>query len=213
MITPEQPSLLSYSEQKAARFSSYANVQPNLVLTASELTVWKQRILQFQQQVRQSSPTTQGVLFASVRPNQPIDDDVDPFTLPQENIDFWRQSVTDVGTSALYFVIDHTEPILLYVGETIKSNQRWKGVHDCKRYVSHYLTTHNQLNLQTTVNIGFWRNAPSDRKARQQLERRLIHQWRSPFNKENWDFWGTPFAGKRPPNTGQTGLYSSHPDD
>ncbi|MEO1211419.1 MAG: GIY-YIG nuclease family protein, partial [Cyanobacteria bacterium J06638_20] len=29
----------------------------------------------------------------------------------------------------------------------------------------------------------------------QHLESALIYRWRSPFNKENWTFWGTPFTG------------------
>ncbi|WP_228061762.1 hypothetical protein [[Phormidium] sp. LEGE 05292] len=31
-------------------------------------------------------------------------------------------------------------------------------------------------------------------KPRQQLESVLIAKWKSPFNKQNWDVWGTPFV-------------------
>jgi len=34
----------------------------------------------------------------------------------------------------------------------------------------------------------------SSTRPRQQLEKSLIAKWRSPFNKENWNFWGTPFV-------------------
>ena len=207
----EQPSLLSYSEQQAARFSGYVSENTSFGLTAAELNAWQQRILQFQKNVPQTDSAAQGTLFALTQTaDSEIAADIDPFGLPQENIEFWRQSVEDEGISALYFVIDYRWPILLYVGETVKSNQRWKGMHDCKRYVSHYLTTHNQLALSTQVNISFWRNAPSDRRARQQLERSLIHRWRSPFNKENWDFWGTPFVGKQPPRARVKNNYTNN---
>ncbi|PSN19912.1 hypothetical protein C7271_04885, partial [filamentous cyanobacterium CCP5] len=77
------------------------------------------------------------------------------------------------------------------------SNQRWKGVHDCKRYILNYISAHRAHDLTVTVNIGFWPHAPADRKARQRLESDLIGQWRSPFNKENWSFWNTPFVGEK----------------
>ncbi|MEM6590522.1 MAG: GIY-YIG nuclease family protein [Cyanobacteria bacterium P01_C01_bin.73] len=202
MPDPEQRSFLSYSQQQAARFSGYVNEPRCTGLTALELETWKQRILKFQTQVRQGPTQTQGSLFAAIAADSNSEAEaLDPFALSQENIEFWRQSAVDEGVSALYFVIDHTCQIMLYVGETVKSNQRWKGVHDCKRYVSHYLAVHQQLNLKTQVNIGFWRSAPRDRKARQTLERQLIYRWRSPFNKENWNFWGTPFVGQRAPST------------
>ncbi|MGP1384298.1 MAG: GIY-YIG nuclease family protein [Thainema sp.] len=122
-------------------------------------------------------------------------DQIDPFTLRQQNTEFWRWKFDDVGVAALYFVIDYEVPILLYVGETVKSNQRWKGEHDCKRYLVNYRQTHYQLEIPTALSIGFWPHAPAERKPRQQLESALIKKWRSPFNKENWTFWGTPFVG------------------
>ncbi|MEL7053370.1 MAG: GIY-YIG nuclease family protein, partial [Cyanobacteria bacterium J06588_5] len=102
----------------------------------------------------------------------------------------------------MYFVIDYatvtaegvSQPLLLYVGETIKSNQRWKGEHDCKRYLLNYRQSHYDNGLKSELGIAFWPEAPADRKARQQIESALISRWRSPFNKENWQFWNTPFV-------------------
>ncbi|NEQ31013.1 MAG: GIY-YIG nuclease family protein [Leptolyngbya sp. SIO4C5] len=194
-MTPEQPSLLSYAAEQSARLSTYANRHASAMMNASELQDWKQRIFRFQQQVEQV-PTVQGSLFESgaiaSSPTPP-----DPFTLRPQNTEFWRWQFDDLGVAALYFVVDAALPILLYVGETVKSNQRWKGVHDCKRYILNYVSLHNQLKLSTAVNIGFWCEAPGDRKARQQLERELIYKWRSPFNKENWQRWATPFVGEK----------------
>ncbi len=120
---------------------------------------------------------------------------LDPFTLPQQNINFWQSPVQEVGVAALYFVIDYEQSVLLYVGETIHSNKRWKGVHDCKRYLSNYRQVHYNHELTTHLGIGFWPHAPKATRPRQRLESKLIKKWRPPFNKENWSFWGTPFVG------------------
>jgi hypothetical protein len=197
-VADYQPSLLSDQDLKAAEVSwAYNRVATDILLTAGELTAWKQRISQFQETVPSEAASTQGTLFdlGSSNPAEGID----PFTLPQRNAEFWREQFTDAGNAALYFVVDHEVPILLYVGETVKANQRWKGTHDCKRYILNYVAAHRTHQLPVQVNIGFWPYAPEERKARQALEASLIRQWRSPFNKENWRRWATPFVGPANP--------------
>lgn len=188
----EQLSLFSVSEQKTL---GYATKQPEgLKISAKALQNWKQRLLHYQQQVTIAPPLQQGILFDapidSADPNR-----LDPFSLPQQNTEFWRWKANDQGIAALYFVIDYELPILLYVGETVKSGQRWKGEHDCKRYLLNYRQAHYQNQLDTVLGIAFWSLAPTQTRDRQRLETALIHKWRSPFNKENWEFWGTPFTG------------------
>ena len=209
----EQRSLFSVAEE--SKLYGYrcteAQISPKM------LQAWKQRVYRFQQNViaEQQAPC-QGSLFTTMTDSQPgrlaesgeeytayaaiatpDPDQLDPFTLRQQNTEFWRWKFDDVGVAALYFVIDYELPILLYVGETVKSNQRWKGEHDCKRYLVNYRQTHYQLDMPTALSIGFWPHAPAERKPRQQLESALIKKWRSPFNKENWTFWGTPFVGSK----------------
>lgn len=193
-MTEHQPSLFSAAELRGC----YA-VTPAVTLEMSSeaLSSWKGRVFQYQQQVKLTVPIQQQALFdltptpqSSVNP-----DDLDPFGLPQQNTEFWRWKAEEAGVAALYFVIDYELPILLYVGETVKSNQRWKGEHDCKRYLLNYRQTHYQLQLQSTLGIAFWAHAPEQTRMRQRLESGLIYKWRSPFNKENWQFWGTPFIG------------------
>lgn len=196
MTSDHQPSLLSDADWRAADLSTVYNRSTGAAIPLPELSAWKQRLSQFQQQVRVTPTVEQGCLF-----EQPASSSVaaslDPFSLPQQNAAFWRGQFQESGVPALYFVVDHEAAILLYVGETIKSNQRWKGVHDCKRYILNYLETHRQHQLTATVNIGFWPYAAADRKTRQNLESELIYRWRSPFNKENWSFWNTPFVGSK----------------
>lgn len=189
----DQPSLFSAAELSGC----YAVTQPTaLEMSQTTLADWKQRIFKYQQQVRSQLPVQQGALFDVAPTSAAIDPDrIDPFSLPQQNTEFWRNKAADTGVAALYFVIDYELPILLYVGETVKSNQRWKGEHDCKRYLLNYRQVHYQHQLQSRLAIGFWAEAPTQTRPRQRLESALIYKWRSPFNKENWQFWGTPFTG------------------
>ncbi|WP_366933275.1 GIY-YIG nuclease family protein [Nostoc sp. NMS7] len=98
------------------------------------------------------------------------------------------------GDACIYFIIDSAASLVLYVGETCCSNKRWKGIHACKDYIASYQDLHYRYGIQTAVNIAFWWNTPTDRRARQELELSLILKWRSPFNKENWERWGQPFG-------------------
>lgn len=192
MATPDQPSLLSQADLRAADVSWAYNQGAGRPLSPAELQQWKQRVAQYQREVQQAPAAAQGCLF-EVTP--PLAETIDPFTLAPQNAEFWRGQFQESGVPALYFVVDHEVSLLLYVGETVKSNQRWQGVHDCKRYILSYVAAHRAHDLPVAVNIGFWPHAAADRKTRQHLERDLIRRWRSPFNKENWRIWGTPFVG------------------
>ncbi len=200
-----QSFLLSDSAMQAASYSTYENFQPQLSIGPTELQSWKLRIIRFQTELQLAPTSQQGSLFdlaPAAEPNQALA--IDPFKLRRQNTEFWRWQFDDVGVAAMYFVIDYAatdemanSPLLLYVGETVKSNQRWKGVHDCKRYLTNYRQSHFENGLDSELGIAFWPHAPSDRIPRQKLESDLIYRWRSPFNKENWRYWNTPFiSGK-----------------
>lgn len=192
-VSGYQPSLFSVSDVAAGSYGRTEWLQ----MSPETLSIWKQRIFKFQQQVRQTQPMQQGSLFdLGVASSETDPHQIDPFSLPQQNTQFWRWRFDDVGVAALYFVIDYELPLLLYVGETVKSNQRWKGEHDCKRYIDNYRQAHYQHQIETRLGIAFWAKAPTATRPRQKLESALIDKWKSPFNKENWEFWGTPFIGK-----------------
>jgi hypothetical protein len=154
------------------------------------LIAWKSRIFDYQQQVRESQPSKQEALFdlagLGITPTHVEPDSIDPFSLKLNTMHFWRMPADSPGYPCIYFVIDNTLPILLYVGESCKSNQRWKGVHDCKRYVEKYHDLHHKYGLKRAVSIAFWFDTPSARTARLDLELSLILKWRAPFNKECW---------------------------
>ncbi|TVQ08135.1 MAG: GIY-YIG nuclease family protein [Leptolyngbya sp. DLM2.Bin27] len=193
MAADYQPSLLSDADLRAADLSWAYNRPTGSAMPAAELQGWKQRVAQFQARVRSAPPVEQGSLFGPATSSPAAT--IDPFALPPQNAEFWRGQFQESGVPALYFVVDHGAELLLYVGETVKSNQRWQGVHDCKRYILSYIEAHRAHALTVAVNIGFWPYADCDRKARQALEQELIQRWRSPFNKENWPQWNTPFVG------------------
>jgi hypothetical protein len=186
-----QQSLFSDLDLRQIRHSGL-DASNLLEMSADSLHAWKQRIFHYQRHTIQNEVPAQGSLF-SLCPDETDAERIDPFCLKAQNIEFWRSPVDEPGLAALYFVIDHELPLLLYVGETCQANQRWKGVHDCKRYVRNYIEAHRNHRLSVNVSIGFWPHAPEQTRPRQRMELGLIEKWRSPFNKENWKHWGTPF--------------------
>ena len=85
-------------------------------------------------------------------------------------------------------------PIILYIGETISANKRWKGEHDCKAYLASYREALGGAGLKSQLSIRFWTDAPENTKARKKLEQTLIKYWLPPFNKETRARWNTPFT-------------------
>ncbi|MGB3614565.1 MAG: hypothetical protein WBA10_12300, partial [Elainellaceae cyanobacterium] len=152
------------------------------------------RISSYQSRI-QPTGTGQTSLFDQLSDPQVTADQIPPFSLAQQNFFFFNWPADRHPDSAcLYFVIDSASSLLLYVGETCRANQRWKGVHDCKQYVLNYQALHFRHQIKTAINTAFYWEAPTETRPRQQLELILIKRWRSPFNKENWRFWGTPFV-------------------
>jgi len=124
---------------------------------------------------------------------------LDPFDLPVYPAEFYRlpqgASPNLGGNDAcIYFVIDQAAQLLLYVGETCRSQKRWQGNHDCKRYIQNYQGLHYQHQKNVAVVMAFAWDVPQSSRQRQHLEQQLIQLWRSPFNRENWQYWQTPFG-------------------
>ena len=188
---PQQPSLFTAAEQRA-QISAPKPFESGI--TAAALQAWKQRIQEYQAGVP-AAADHQASLFGSSPEPQQVAAQIAPFALGQQNFFFFNWPADRHPDSAcLYFVIDTTTNLLLYIGETCRANQRWKGVHDCKQYVLNYQTLHFQHQIPTAINTVFYWEAPTQTRPRQRLESALIRRWRSPFNKENWRFWGTPFV-------------------
>ncbi|WP_333380009.1 GIY-YIG nuclease family protein [Microcoleus sp. B4-D4] len=156
-------------------------------MNSDALHSWKQRIFEHQQSAASEQPQ-QGTLF-ELTPNPCDPNNIDPFTLELHNLSFCDKP--DWGDrTCLYFVIDNALPLLLYVGETHRTpKQRWAN-HYCHSYIGNYIELHRRYSLDVSVAIAFWYGAPSNRQQRLQLELELIYKWKSPFNKECWQYWG-----------------------
>lgn len=167
--------------------------KPILLMDVPALTKWKSQVATHQENIRNTQPAQQISLF-NVAPSHVSPDTIDPFTLQLSPLSFYKLPTDNSGQACLYFITDMSANLLLYVGETSKSNKRWKGVHDCKRYIEKYQDLHYRYGLKTAVNIAFYWEAPTNKRLRQSLELALIQKWKPPFNKENWKFWGQPFG-------------------
>ena len=197
-IAYEQGSLFSEGIPRSSRlYDSGGNYGANHQMGAASLQGWKDAIAKYQSSPTTMIPASQTALFDLPDPHCDPHA-ITPFKLPFQPAEFYRLPNADGGDACLYFVIDLVatvqSPVLLYIGETSRSHKRWKGIHDCKRYLLNYRELHNTHSLPTQVVMTFWWDAPTSTRPRQQLERLLIEKWRSPFNKENWSFWATPFV-------------------
>ena len=156
---------------------AYRVEQPQKLMSKEALLKWKARIFKHQQYTLNTEPPQQTSLF----------------DLKLHNAQFYRLKEHQERI-CIYFIIDNTLPLLLYVGETMQTaKQRWNGTHDCKDYTMNYVELHRKHNLEVKMCSAFWYDTPGDRKGRLKLERELILRWQSPFNKENWSKYGKPF--------------------
>jgi len=161
---------------------------------------WQNRIIHHQSPIFKSSNKNinQYSLFTSS--SDKLNETFNPIDLTPLPLSFWRWPKTMHEGPAIYFVMDKIinsdENIILYIGETISAEKRWKGEHDCKSYISSYSETLQKAKLATTLNIRFWLDVPINTKERRKLEQKLIQTWLPPFNKETRRIWATPFTSQ-----------------
>ena len=113
---------------------------------------------------------------------------------------FWRWPEPSHRGAAIYLVMDRPvqleQPLLLYVGETLAAERRWKGDHDCKAYLAAYGEALQRCDLSAQLSIRFSCDVPRATRARRALEQQLIQRWWPPFNKETRQRWATPFTAE-----------------
>ena len=181
------------------------SADPELVLLAPQLRAWQQRLHQHQAPLfrRECLASQQGDLFATNHPaaTDPAATDaaaIDPLALTPLPLNFWRWPTSPHVGAAIYLVLDRPadleQPLLLYVGETMAADRRWKGEHDCKAYLAAYGEALQRCGLPHQLSIRFCTDVPRSTKARRALEQRLIQRWLPPFNKETRQRWATPFT-------------------
>ena len=125
----------------------------------------------------------------------------DPLQLKPLPLSFWHWPQGPHRGAALYLVMDRPvdlkHPLLLYIGETMAADRRWKGDHDCKAYLAAYEEACSACGLHCSTSIRFWSDVPKATRPRRQLEQTLIQRWHPPFNKETRERWATPFQALR----------------
>jgi hypothetical protein len=175
---------------------------PPLPLQSHQLLQWQQRLEHYQAPLFEAAGRRGGEspgqtdLFGTVE--RLSVHNLDPLALAAQPLNFWRWPESQQHGAALYFVLDRpphlSAPLLLYVGETSRADQRWKGEHDCKSYLAAYGEALQQLGLGSQLSIRFWADAPVELRQRRALEQAFIRHWLPPFNKETRGRWATPFT-------------------
>ena len=174
------------------------NEVDDLNLSTKSLENWQSKISSYQEKLfnRSSQLNNQETLFSSKRND--ILDSFNPLYLTPLSISFWRLPSCPHRGPAIYLVMDRLEKInkhiLLYIGETKDADQRWKGNHDCKCYLSAYCEAINQNGMSHQLSIRFWNDVPLNTPKRRKIEQKLIQKWLPPFNKETRNHWNTPFT-------------------
>ena len=161
---------------------------------------WQEKIINHQSPIFKYGykDINQSSLFESS--SEELNESFNPIELTPLPLSFWRWPKAMHEGPAVYFVmdeiIDSGENIILYIGETISAEKRWKGEHDCKNYLTSYSDSLQKANISTKLNIRFWLDVPTKTKERRKLEQKLIQTWLPPFNKETKEIWATPFTSQ-----------------
>ena len=176
------------------------NILQDVLIDKKIIKAWQKRIIHYQSPIFKYGykDTSQTSLFGSSL--EESNEIFNPTKLTALPLSFWRWPKAMHQGPAVYFVmdniIDSDENIILYIGETISAEKRWKGEHDCKNYLSNYSDSLQKANISTKLNIRFWLDVPIKTRERRKLEQKLIQTWLPPFNKETREIWATPFTSQ-----------------
>ena len=176
------------------------NLLQDLFIQKEIIKEWQEKVINHQSPFFKSNykDVTQPSLFESI--SDELNETFNPIQLTPLPLSFWRWPKAMHQGPAVYFVMDKIinseENIILYIGETISAEKRWKGEHDCKNYLSSYSDTLQKANMTPKLNIRFWLDVPIKTKERRKLEQKLIQAWLPPFNKETRGIWATPFTSQ-----------------
>ena len=179
---------------------SEKNLLQDVFIQKEMIKEWQEKVINHQSPFFNSNyqDVTQPSLFESI--SEELNETFNPIQLTPLPLSFWRWPKAMHQGPAVYFVMDKIinseENIILYIGETISAEKRWKGEHDCKNYLSSYSDTLQKANMTPKLNIRFWLDVPIKTKERRKLEQKLIQTWLPPFNKETRGIWATPFTSQ-----------------
>ena len=176
------------------------NLPNETLINKKTLKEWQEKIINHQYSLfkNNNKNINQTSLFETS--SEELSEFFNPINLTPLPLNFWKWPKGLHEGAAIYFVmdniIDSDKNIILYIGETIAAEKRWKGKHDCKNYLSSYSDSLQKANITTRLNIRFWLDVPNKTKERRKLEQQLIQAWLPPFNKETRGIWSTPFTSQ-----------------
>ncbi len=176
------------------------NPTQDIFINKKTIKEWQEKIINHQSPIFKNGykDVNQSSLFESN--SEELNETFNPIDLTPLPLSFWRWPKAMHKGPAIYFVmdkvVDSNENIILYIGETISAEKRWRGEHDCKKYLSSYSDSLQKANISTNLNIRFWLDVPIKTKERRKLEQKLIQAWLTPFNKETREMWATPFTSQ-----------------
>ncbi len=179
---------------------SEKNLGKDIFINKKIIKEWQEKIMNHQSQIFKYGikNINQTSLFKS--DSSMLNESLNPMDLTPLPLNFWKWPKSMHEGPAIYFVMDNMtdldKNIILYIGETISADKRWKGEHDCKNYLSNYSDSLQKANITTRLNIRFWLDVPIKTKERRQIEHNLIQTWLPPFNKETREIWATPFTSQ-----------------
>ena len=179
---------------------SEENSRQDIFIEKKLIKQWQEKIITHQSPIFNNGykNLNQSSLFKSSL--EELNESFNPIDLTPLPLSFWRWPKAMHEGPAVYFVMDKTieanENIILYIGETMSAEKRWKGEHDCKNYLSSYSDFLQKADMSCKLNIRFWLDVPVETKERRKLERKLIQTWLPPFNKETREIWATPFTSQ-----------------
>ena len=192
----------SKQSRQSQLFDSKINTSTNLPHTNSfelkreTIMLWRNKIYHHQSKILENKliADSQQSLFPEIKSFD--EKKINPFSLQPFSLSFWRTSQSVHQGPAMYYVIDNmaNSKIILYIGETNSANKRWKGEHDCKKYLINYKEALASNNLESHQDIRFFLDVPKEVKLRRKLEHNLIYLWLPPFNKETRSRWSTTFT-------------------
>ena len=183
-------------------YFNYSNSTANkLPFRKDEIEAWQKRIYSYQiLHFRNTTVNEQQISIFNIK--ELSEDYLSPnfLELTPLPLNFWQWPKSYHHGPAIYLVMDKVTSlnshILLYIGETITAEKRWKGEHDCKTYLQAYSEACQKAGLSTQLSIRFWKDVPKDTKGRRLLEKKLIKKWLPAFNKESRRNWDTPFTNE-----------------
>jgi hypothetical protein len=176
------------------------NTLEDIFIPKKIIKEWQEKIITHQSPIFKYGYKNQNQTSLFNSTSKELEEPFNPIELTPLPLSFWRWPKAMHEGPAVYFVMDklmdYDENIILYIGETISAEKRWKGEHDCKNYLSNYSESLQKANISTKLNIRFWLDVPTRTKERRKLEQQLIQAWLPPFNKETRAIWATPFTSQ-----------------